>query len=158
MVPDTVTLELHNTSSPYALAYQTKAVINSSGNGTADFFAVMDATNYYIVIKHRNSMETWSAIAQSFSSGVMNYDFTTGSGQALGNNMIYKGSNWCIHSGDINQDGFIDLSDLLLIDNDVYNLVTGYTVTDVNGDGLVNQSDLSLVNTKSLNFVSKVVP
>ena len=39
MVPDTVTIELHNTSSPYVLAYQTKTVINSNGNGTAHFFA-----------------------------------------------------------------------------------------------------------------------
>ena len=74
----------------------------------------------------------------------MNYDFTTGSGQALGNHMIYRDPIGVFTVGDINHDGFIDLSDLLLIDNNVYDLFTGYTVTDVNGHGLVDQLDLFL--------------
>ena len=66
MVPDTVTVELRNTSIPYTLAQEKKMVLNSSGQGSASFTSISDATSYYIVIKHRNSIETWSATGQTF--------------------------------------------------------------------------------------------
>ena len=78
MVSDTVTVELRNTSPGYALVEQAKVVLNTSGNNAAvNFFTAADATNYYIVVKHRNSLQTWSAAGQSFSGGTLSYNFTT---------------------------------------------------------------------------------
>ncbi len=158
MVPDTVTVELHNTSAPYGLVEQRKMVLNSSGQGTGFFSAVAEAASYYVVVKHRNSIETWSASGQSFTNGTLSYDFTTAQNKAYGNNLIQKGSKWCIYSGDVNQDGCVDLSDLIFVDNDNANFSTGYVASDVNGDNISDLSDMIIVDNNNAAFVEKVVP
>ncbi len=72
--------------------------------------------------------------------------------------MVQKGSKFCIYSGDVNQDGSINVLDLGLIDNDVSNFVTGYVKTDVNGDRTVNALDLGITDNNAFNFVSKMTP
>src|ERR1035437_3077003 len=67
MVPDTVTVELHDASS-LALVDQNKGLLSASGTGTFTFNSAVNGSNYYIAVKHRNSIETWSASAQSFTS------------------------------------------------------------------------------------------
>jgi hypothetical protein len=145
MVPDTATIELRNTTFPYVLIDQAKIYLNSSGNGVGKFYAAVNGTPYYLVLKHRNAIETWSATAQTFTNGVLTYDFTTASGKAYGDNLKQIGSKWCIYSGDVNQDGLINLQDL----NSVYNSniigVTGYTLTDVTGDMFTEIGDLTRV-------------
>ena len=85
MVEDTIMVELHNAIFSLWIVDQAKIVLNSSGFGTANFIsALCDRTSYYIVIKHRNAIETWSAKRQSFTGGTMSYDFTTVQIQALG--------------------------------------------------------------------------
>lgn len=159
MFSDTVIVELRSESSPYSLVEGTnETILSSTGIGQAYFGYIADATNYYIVFKHRNSVETWSAAGQQFTSGLLNYDFTTAANKAFGSNMIQKGLKWCIYNGDVNQDGVVDLSDVANVDTDNLNFVTGWVATDVNGDSLVDLSDLSLVDTNNLNFVSKVNP
>jgi hypothetical protein len=69
-----------------------------------------------------------------------------------------KRGKYCIYSGDVNQDGLVDLSDLIAIDNDNANYVTGFAVTDINGDGLVDLSDLIIADNNNMNYVSKLVP
>ena len=165
MVSDSVTVELRNTSPGYTLVDQTKVVLNTSGNNAAvNFFTATDATNYYIVVKHRNSIETWSANPQSFSGGTLSYDFTSSSGQAYGSNMIQKNTKWCIFGGDMTsstpgvKDGLVDGSDLAAVDNDNTNFITGYVVTDLTGEQIVDGSDLAIVDNNNTAFVGKVVP
>ena len=62
---------------------------------------------------------------QSFSGGLMYYDFTTAQNKAYGNNMVQKGTKWCIFSGDVNQDGLIDLTDVAAVDVENLNFITG---------------------------------
>lgn len=157
-VSDSINVELCNDSAPHACADQVKVILNSDGIAVADFFDAQDTHPFYIVIKHRNGLETWSSSSQDFSGGIGTFDFTESQNQAFGNNLILKGTKWCLYSGDVNGDGVIDLSDVAAIDIDNLNFVTGYTVTDVNGDGLIDLSDLSIVDTNNLNFVSKVTP
>jgi len=158
MISDTVTVELHNTSSPYGLVDQAKAVLNTSGVGTGNFYSAAEGTNYYIVIKHRNALETWSGSTPQFISGTMSYDFTSAQSQAYGSNMMQKGIKWCIFSGDVNQDGNVDLSDLIEVDNDNANFVTGYVPSDVNGDNSSDLSDMIIVDNNNAAFVGKVTP
>lgn len=73
-------------------------------------------------------------------NGILNYDFTTAVSQAYGNNMVLVGSDYAFYSGDVNNDGFVDGADGLLIDNDAYNFVSGYVITDLNCDGTVDGS------------------
>jgi hypothetical protein len=157
MVPDSVTVELHDASS-LAQIDQDKELLSSSGTGTFTFHNAINGTNYYIAVKHRNSIETWSATTPSFTSGALNYDFTTAQSQAYGNNLTQFGTKWCIYTGDINQDGYVNLTDLLAVNNDAYNQVTGYVETDLTGDLYTNLSDLIIVNNNAFAIVSKIVP
>jgi 1,4-alpha-glucan branching enzyme len=158
MVSDSVTVELHNAISPHTLVEAKKGILNNAGFGTFNFLTAINGTSYYIVIKHRNGVETWSATVQSFASGVLYYDFTNAQSQAYGNNLVQKGTKWCLYSGDINHDGIIDLFDLSAADNDNSNFVGGYVNTDVNGDGIVDIFDISIIDNNNASFVSKVVP
>ena len=158
MVSDSVTVELHSSSAPYGLVDQRKMVLNSSGQGSGLTSTIIEASSYYLVVKHRNGLETWSASPLSFTNGGLTYDFTTAANKAYGNNMKLKGTKWTIFSGDVNHDGVIDISDVSLVDIDNLVFATGYIVTDVNGDNIVDLSDLLIVDVNNLNFVSKITP
>ena len=158
MVPDTVKVELHNSTSPFALVESKKGKLNSAGAGKFYFTTAVNGTPYYIVIKHRNSIETWSAAGNAFTGGLLNYDFTTAKSKAYGSNLTLSGSKWCIYNGDVNQDGIVDSGDLGIVDNDNAIYVSGYTNTDANGDGIVDSGDLGIVDNNNANYVSKIVP
>jgi hypothetical protein len=153
MGPDTVTVQLRNTGSPYALVEQKKVVLSSSGAGTGSLISVLNGTSYYLVVKHRNSIETWSATGKSFTSNLLNYDFTTASAQAysdgVSTNLPMKqiGSKWCFWSGDVTQNYFIEFDDLIQVYNKYFLglEVPGYYVEDVTGNGYVEYDDLLLV-------------
>ncbi len=157
---DTVRAYLRNITSPYAIVDSAKSVIDStifSGN-----FSFMNAVSgtYYIAVKHRNSIETWSKSGgQVYTLGsALIYDFTTSAAQAYGSNMVQKGTKFCIFSGDINQDGSVNVLDLGIADNDAFNFVTGYVRSDVNGDNVSNALDLGITDNNAFNFVGKVTP
>ena len=114
--------------------------------------------NYYIVVKTRNAIETWSSNPHSFNAGTIIYDFTTDSSKAYGSNMIKKGTKWCIAGGDVNRDGVVDISDLMLTDIDNLSFTSGYRSTDIDEDGIVDIADLIGVAANDLNFVSKITP
>lgn len=158
MISDTVTVELRNSINPWGLVEETKSLLNSSGSGIVNFFAASEATNYYIVIKHRNAVETWSANTPQFVSGTLTYDFTSAQNQAYGNNLMQKGTKWCLYSGDVDHDGSVDLTDMIEVDNDNALFITGYVPSDVNGDGSTDLSDMIIVDNNNAAFVGKVTP
>lgn len=145
MNPDTITVELRNSSTPYALIDQAKIYLDNTGTGTGKFYNAINGTPYYLVVKHRNSIETWSASTQTFTNSILSYDFTTASTKAFGNNLKQVGSKWCIYSGDVNQDGFVNTQDLNSVFNANINGVTGYNATDITGDLFTEISDLTIV-------------
>jgi hypothetical protein len=166
---DTVTIELHNATAPYALVESHKAVfdsVNFSGLGLMlgraySYFttAITPGSNYYVAVKHRNSVETWSDIPYPMPlSSTMTYNFTDYQTKSYGSNLTKVGAVWCIYSGDVNGDGIVDSGDLGAVDNDNANYVSGYVVTDVNGDGIVDSGDLGIVDNNNANYVGKIVP
>jgi len=158
IVNDTARVYLRNITSPYYAVDSSKAELDSAGTGKFHFSNAFSSVAYYIVIKHRNGIETWSATGNTFTSGNLNYDLTTSSSQAYGNNQILKGTKYCIYNGDVNQDGIIDGSDVSMTDNDAFNLLSGYLNTDLNGDNIIDASDLVVVDNNSFNFVMKITP
>ena len=161
MVPDTVTVELRDAVSPYTLRASKKVVLNSSGAGTINNFTTQlnNISPYYIVIKHRNAVETWSAGGNTFnSSGTLSYNFTTAASRAYGNNLVLKSGKYCIYSGDVNHDGIVDSGDLSAVDNDNSLYASGYLATDANGDGIVDSGDLALVDNNNSLYIGKVIP
>lgn len=157
---DTLTAELRNSTSPYAIASTTKSVIDSvSFLGTFNFPHV-NPGNYYISIHGRNSLETWSANSISISNDTeASYDFTSSSSQAYGGNLVSKGSEYCIYSGDVDNDGLIQISpDATTVYNDAVNFATGYLVTDVDGNNMTDLTDVAITATNAYFFVSAIKP
>ena len=149
MVPDTVTVILHNTISPFAIVDAAKVILNSSGNGSPKFYSAVEGTNYYIALKHRNSIETWSANTPQFVSGAMSYDFTDAQAKAYGLNMVKVGTKWCIYNGDVIIDEFIDGSDVSEVFNASSAGASGYIITDLTGDDFVDGTDVSIAFNNS---------
>ena len=161
MVNDTAGIYLRNNSVPYNIIDSSKGMLSSSGTGSFIFSNAVNSTNYFLVIKHRNSIETWSKTAQQFTASALNYSFTTANSQAYGDNMKQADSSplrFAIYSGDVNQDGFINLADVVGIYNDAGNFVTGYKVTDVKGDSITDLSDVIISNNNSVGFVTVIRP
>jgi hypothetical protein len=157
---DTVRAYLRNTSSPFNVIDSGKGVVDSVTHSAQILFANAPSGTYYIQIKHRNSIETWSkAGGESYSRGsAFSYDFTTALSQAYGSNMILKGSESCIYSGDVNQDGVIDATDVASIDNDAFSYLSGYIITDLNGDGFADGTDFQIADNNATNLISKSTP
>lgn len=91
----------------------------------------------------------------------MYYDFYSAANKAYGDNQIRVDNSpvtYALYSGDVNQDGTIDLGDGSLIDNDATNFVSGYAATDVNGDGIVDVADAVFADNNALNFISRITP
>jgi hypothetical protein len=156
--PSAVTVELHNATTPWALVESQTSSLSTAGVGTFNFTTAVNGTPYFIVVKTWNTIQTWSATAQSFTAGALSYDFTTAATQAYASNMVQKGTKWCIFSGDVNQDGYINLSDYVQVNYDSYHLVTGVVVTDLTGDQYTNLNDYVIVNLNSYNLVVAHTP
>lgn len=160
---DTVKAYLHSNVSPFNVTDSSVSLLDSvSFTCTFKFLNTLTGT-YYIVIKHRNSIETWSRSGgESIVSGTSsNYDFTDMISKAFGNNMKLADSapvRFAIFSGDVNQDGFIDLTDVILVYNEASLFLSGYRNTDTNGDNLTDLTDMLLAYNNSNNFVSMINP
>ena len=72
---DIITIQLYNPSNLINPVYSDTRVIDINGNGIFYFPPSASIGNYYVVVKHRNSLETWSKNAIAFSSNTF-YDFT----------------------------------------------------------------------------------
>ncbi len=158
MKSDTVQMLLRIPLPPYPIVDSSKAVLDSNGNG---IFYLNKVNNGYRVLKHRNSIETWTPVPAPFTGDSSSYDFTTAASQAYGNNQIQVDASpvrFAIYGGDVNQDGSTDALDLSMADNDVFNFVTGYVKSDVNGDNTVDANDLGLIDNNAINFVSRISP
>ncbi|MEI6851502.1 MAG: hypothetical protein WCL06_01620 [Bacteroidota bacterium] len=147
-IADQVTLELHNGSSPYDIAFTYPNVdVNVNGTFSVNTIPGTITGSYYIVIKHRNSIDTWSNLPVDFgAASPILYDFTTAASQSYGDNLKLVGSVYAMYSGNATQDVAVDASDLAAVDNAATGLLKGYYPEDVNGDGLVDATDMALVD------------
>ena len=159
---DSVLVELRDTMSPYTVAYSYKGVLRTDGILPCKFPTAANGNSYYIVLNHRNALQTWSAHPVLLTiglSGFTNYDFTTAANQAFGSNQIEVDSNtYALYSGDLNQDENIDLLDLGGVENDINEFQFGYFATDINGDGNVDLLDLAPVEANISNFIFSIHP
>lgn len=159
-IKDTVKVYLHQATSPSQIVDSSSAIIDSTTLRGYCFFNNAPTGLYYIRVTHRNGLDTWSKSGgEAMTRGAVSiYDFTSAASQAYGNNLLLKGTRYCIYSGDVNSDGTIDGTDNSTIDNDVNSFVTGFVVTDLNADDIVDGSDLLIADNNASNFVSVVAP
>lgn len=164
-VCDTVRIELHNASSPYSLVDNSIGTINTGGLGAFQFAAPSLGGSYYIVIKHRNALETWSAAPVTLTSGGT-YDFTTAANKAFGSNQTQIAPGFfAIYSGDISngvtlgiQDGIIDINDYNSLQSGLYPTLTTYNVRDLTGDLISESADYSLIENNGVQNIAKARP
>ena len=147
----------------YSILVYTASSVNLDVNGNALIggSAVIPGNlnaSYFITIKHRNSIETTSAFPVSFAGSTISYSFDAPSKAFASNLKPMPGGVYAIFGGDVNQDGFVDSSDMISVDNDVRFFATGYISTDVNGDGLIDSTDMILIDYNSKDFVGSILP
>jgi hypothetical protein len=157
-VSDIIQVALHHNTPPYDLAFEKNALINTDGTARVLFPTSAIGNAYFIVVKHRNAIETWSAAPVAISNHTI-YNFTTSASQAYGANLSNMGEGvFGIYSGDINQDGAVDFNDYPYLDIGSINGDLGYFPTDLNGDGAVDFNDYPFIDVNSINGIFSIKP
>jgi hypothetical protein len=158
-VADVITVELHNDADYYTIE-QTYTGVELSTTGTATVTGIPSTVNgdYYITIRHRNSVETTTASPVSFAGDIINQSFALPANVYGGNLLLMLDMGYAIYGGDVTQDGYVDTGDVTEIDNDQFNFMVGYVASDVNGDGFTDTGDVTIVDNNQFNFVGAILP
>lgn len=161
-IPDSINIYLHRTDFPN-IKVDSAYISLSNFCETYPVFSRALSGNYYISVKHRNSIETWSRSggeAYTRGDGSFYFDF-------LNQNFAYNNNQfqinpvnnlWGMFGGDCNQDGIVEIADLTIIDNDATNFVTGYIVSDLNGDNFADLADYTIADNNAANIVTVQAP
>ena len=157
-ITDTIIVELHDVNFPYSLHDTKTSILNTDGSASCIFSFVHDST-YYLAIRHRNGLLTWSAAPVQFSQSTIFYDFSSAASQAYGDNQFESEPGvWSIYSGDFNQDENMDLLDMGTLETDLNNFLYGYEISDVNGDGNVDLLDVPVMQDNVDLFIYSIHP
>ena len=156
-IVDTVEVNIIHASSPYAVAQTTKAVLHIDGKLHCTFHPMLLGSSYYISLRHRSIVETWSANPITLNKNTY-YDFSTSAAQALGNSQVDAEVEgiYSIYNGDVNQDETIDSNDFLVMDDDMQNFNSGYLSTDLNGDGTTDSNDFLILDNNLQSFIGAI--
>lgn len=135
--------------------FSTKTILKT--NGLAHFILPSDVVgDYYIALKHRNSIEIWSALPVSIPTTNL-YDFTLSSNTFTNGlnspQMLMPDGNYAMFAGDVNQDGTIDIFDIQNLENAVILFEFGYLVNDCNADGVEDVFDMQIIENNSILFL-----
>ena len=128
---DTVRAYLRNTTFPFAPVDSAKELLNSVTLKAGFQFMNAVTGTYYLQIKHRNALETWSSVGLLYTAGAtLNQDFSFAKNMAFGGNQIQVDAaplTFAFWSGDVNQDGIIDAGDISLVENNAAGSVSVIT-------------------------------
>jgi hypothetical protein len=157
-IADKITIELHDAGNYSNVVFSLSDVdLHTDGIASVTLPYIYDG-NYYITIKHRNSIETVSAAPVSFWGELIAYSFNTNA-QVYGNNLVMMPDGWwAVFGADINQDGIVDSGDMIFVDNDSNNYLSGYLISDTNGDGIIDSGDMITVDNNASNYVACIHP
>jgi hypothetical protein len=164
-VCDTVIVSLHGPVYPNELISSHIALADTTGKIILNT-RLSDGMEYYLSVKHRNSLETWSKYPIMLNSPLTTYNFTDSLSKAFGNNLFdLQDGFFAIYCGDVfnsttqddlTGDGYINLEDLRKLEIAMQNFLSGYYKCDLTGDGIIDNADYSLIeNNVNLNVESK---
>ena len=141
---DDITVELRDAST-LALVTSINTILQTNGTAVCSFPS-SPIGSFYIVVKHRSAVQSWSAMPFQLTALPTNYDFTTTASKAYGSNMTEVESGvWAFYNGDINQDEGIDNLDTDVLLTDISSSNFGNLATDLNGDGGVDNFDSDII-------------
>ncbi len=98
---DTIIINLHQTVSPFGLVATRTALMNTNGTATVSFPGAQVGNFYYIALKGRNIIETWSKTPVQMQSGNMTFDFTVPGSALLRQHVVGSGSGGYIENSDL---------------------------------------------------------
>ncbi|MCY7362515.1 MAG: hypothetical protein LH629_10700 [Ignavibacteria bacterium] len=128
---DTVRAYLRSSTFPFAPVDSAKELLNSVTLKAGFQFMNAVTGTYYLQIKHRNALETWSSVGLLYIAGAtLNQDFSFAKNMAFGSNQIQVDAaplTFAFWSGDVNQDGIIDAGDISLVENNAAGSVSVIT-------------------------------
>ena len=160
-VSDTVRVYLHRVDFPNIIVDSATSYLTTGAVASSPFTKALTGT-YYVEVRHRNSISTWSkAGGQSYTRGSsLAFNFVQPVNQAFNNNQyqIDPAPYYGMFGGDIDRNGFVDLNDITTVYNDASSFAAGYIITDVTGDNLTDLSDLLITYNNSSNFVTVQKP
>ena len=79
---DSIVIQLVDPLSPTTIVESQKVILNINGYASALFSSDRIGNAYYIVVNHRNVIQTWSKLPVTMTSSVF-YDFTSFVGSAV---------------------------------------------------------------------------
>ena len=89
-IADKITVELRDSISPFAKVFSdTNVMLDINGNALIDTIPQTLNGKYYIVLKHRNHIETWSSATITLTNDTTFYDFTDLVTKAYGDNLKF---------------------------------------------------------------------
>ncbi len=171
---DSIDVELRDMNTPYGVMHSLRTLLHQDGTATCVFPAL--SGSYYIAVKNRTSVQTWSAMPVAFAGPTVSYNFTTAESQAYGAGSLPTAMKevatgvWAFYSGDIISDENVDLLDLGLMETDISDFAFGYEYdvlninypgvipTDINGDGNVDLLDSPILENNISNFIFSIHP
>ncbi len=157
-IADHMDVKLYNGTSPYNYIH-TLAGQNLHTDGSLQCQIPKSLSgSYFLALKNRNHLETWSATPISFANDTTSYNFADAANKAYGNNLKQIGSTWAIYAGDVNQDGAVDGLDMIPVDNQAANSGTGYIPEDINGDGSIDALDMIVLDNNAAVSTSAILP
>jgi hypothetical protein len=164
-VCDTVMVDLISPVSPFTIVSSVKGVIDINGYGQFYFPNAVMNNDYYLAIRHRNSLEVWTVAPVTITSPNVSYDFTASVNSAYGNNLVQLvDGNFALWSGDVSdgtsmiQDGIINADDFTAIKSAAANFTTGYSIPDLTGDGFIESADFSMIENNIDMLISVARP
>jgi hypothetical protein len=165
---DTILVELRESAYPYNVQFFRRGTIDIYGIGNFNFPLSIHGNSFFIVIKHRNAIQTWSASPVLFTNNFIYYSFTDAINKAYGNNLSNLGDgNFALWSGDIidaatntigSQDGVVESSDYSTMENAIGSILIGYNPEDLTGDWVVESLDYTLMENNLVGIIFSMHP
>jgi len=129
--------------------FSAKGILKKDGMLVVKFPNSVINKYFYLTLKNKTSIETWSADSIIINNGLY-FDFTNNPLKSYGDGINLPTKNvaqkkYALYSGDVNQDGGIDLFDIQNAENKANLFNFGYQDADCNGDGVVDLIDLQII-------------
>ncbi len=74
---DSISISLASSQAPFDIVYTQHGTLTVNGSGFFVIPAQFAGNSYYLIVNHRNSIETWSAYPVYLNFGNVQFDFTT---------------------------------------------------------------------------------